>query len=70
MTSWEPGPVPGVSRGWAEWLKTVESSAGIMQVNRADRKPVCLEQLPEKAQRYVEECQPYYMEMFQQRIKL
>ena len=70
MTSWDMGPVPGVSRGWAPWLSSIEKSSGIIQVDYANQKPPCLEILPVEARDYVEECQPYYMEMNKERIKI
>ena len=68
MTLWEAGPVPGASRAWTRWLSTVELSTGIMQIDHASQKTACLEELPLEAQEHIEECRPYYLEMFQERI--
>ena len=70
MTSWEMGPVPAVSRGWAQWLSSIERSTGILQVDHTNQTSACLESLPEEIRDYVEECRPYYMEMYKERIRI
>lgn len=70
MTCWDMGTVPGVSRGWEQWLSSIEKSTGIIQVDYANQKPTCLENLPVEVCDYVEECQPYYAEMHKERIKI
>ena len=63
MTSWAQGPVPGVSRGWHQWVQTLEKSTGFIQIDYANQKQPQIERLSNEVQEYIEECMPYYEEM-------
>ena len=70
MTSWERGPVPGVSRGWSPWMSTIEKSTGFVRIDYEDQKRVQTDGLPVEVQEYIEECMPYYSEMSKDCFKI
>ena len=68
MTSWEPdSPIPGVGNCWEEWVSAVAKSSGIIQVDYKEQR-ANLDGLPKEILDCIGECQPYYDEMFTERM--
>lgn len=63
MTSWKPGPIPGVGKCWQEWLSGVVTSTGFIQVDYSKQKAVPLDEMSKEVLDCIKFCQPFYEEM-------